>query len=269
MKFMRIDFHTHAFPDRLAPGAISSLSQAGGALRPTSDGTVSGLLSQMDSAGVDVSVVLNIASRPSHHASILRSCLSMRSDRIVPFASVHPDAPDAMEALEEIARSGIRGVKFHPQYQGFDAGEEKYYPIYRKIGRLGLAAVFHAGMAIAYPPPCPASPRALRGALSAFDGSPVVAAHFGGYMLWEQAADVFRASGIYVDTSFSHGRVIVPLARRVMDAVGIDHVLFGSDSPWSDPGAEAELLLSMGLSKAEQDAVFYKNAGRLLGLELT
>ena len=121
-------------------------------------------------------------------------------------------------------------------------------------------------MDIAYPPPCLCAPEALARALPAFGGSPVVAAHFGGYMLWDRAADVYRGAGTYLDPSFSHSRVIVPLARRVMEAVGIDHVLFGSDTPWSDPALEAGLIESMALSPAETDAIMHRNAERLLGL---
>ena len=43
---MLIDFHTHAFPDRLAERAVASLS-ADIASPPLTDGTVSGLLAAM------------------------------------------------------------------------------------------------------------------------------------------------------------------------------------------------------------------------------
>ena len=46
---MVIDFHTHAFPDKLAPRAIASLVEGcGGIYPPCSDGTVSGLIKNMD-----------------------------------------------------------------------------------------------------------------------------------------------------------------------------------------------------------------------------
>ena len=263
---MRIDFHTHAFPDALAPSAMASLARSGGALAPCTDGTASGLVSRMDEAGVNVSVVLNIAVKPAHQASILRSALHMRSERLIPFASAHPDAPDAAEFLEEIARLGIPGIKLHPCYQHFQVDDPRYYSLYRSIGRLGLITVFHAGMDIGCPPPCPCAPEALAKALPAFDGSPVVAAHFGGYMYWDRAAAVYRGTGIYIDTSYSHGRVIVPLAKEVIDSVGCDHVLFGSDAPWSDPAHEAALIQSLGLTPREEEAIFSDNARRLLGL---
>ena len=40
---MLIDFHTHCFPDKLAPRAIEKLSFMGGGLEPYTDGTVATL----------------------------------------------------------------------------------------------------------------------------------------------------------------------------------------------------------------------------------
>ena len=269
MQFMRIDFHTHAFPDDLAPSAISRLSREGGGLTAVTDGTVDGLIRRMDESRVDVSVVLNIAVKPSHHVSILKSCLHMRSHRIVPFASVHPASPDALETLEEIARQGIQGVKFHPYSQGFEADDPAFFPVYRKIAHLGLICVFHAGMDVAFPPPCPCSPERIARALPAFDGSPVVAAHFGGYMMWQEALSAYKGTGIYLDTSYSHSRVIMPVARELVQMAGTDHLLYGSDAPWSDPAREAMAVQCLGLSPEEEKMVFCDNARRLLGLNLS
>ena len=66
---MLIDFHTHAFPDHLAPRALASLAKDI-ARPPLTDGTVSGLLSAMDSWGVDRAVVCNIATNPKQTANV-------------------------------------------------------------------------------------------------------------------------------------------------------------------------------------------------------
>ena len=59
---MIIDFHTHAFPDTLAPRAIGVLTEKSG-LKPTHDGTAQGLVSNLDKNGIDKAVVLSIATK--------------------------------------------------------------------------------------------------------------------------------------------------------------------------------------------------------------
>jgi hypothetical protein len=87
------DVHTHAFPDKLAASAIPKLEAAGVWLSPkaTFDGTVSGLLGSMDRAGIRRAIICSVATRPEQTTRITDWSLSVASDRIVPFASVHPD----------------------------------------------------------------------------------------------------------------------------------------------------------------------------------
>jgi uncharacterized protein len=49
---------------------------------------------------------------------------------------------------------------------------------------------------------------------------------------------------------------------------GVDRILFGSDGPWTDAGAELAELDQLGLTSDELEAVLWRNAARLLGLSL-
>ena len=53
------DFHTHTFPDSVAPGAIANLSKMG-KIRPYSDGTLAGLKASMAKNGITYSVILRV-----------------------------------------------------------------------------------------------------------------------------------------------------------------------------------------------------------------
>jgi len=111
-----IDFHTHAFPDRMAPAAIASLEKAGN-IKAYLDGTVGGLLASMDRGGIDQSVLCLIATRPEHFTSIFEWSKAIRSERIMPFPSLHPADPQLLEHLQMIHDAGFKGVKMHPYYQ--------------------------------------------------------------------------------------------------------------------------------------------------------
>ena len=66
---MIIDFHTHTFPDSIAARAVDSLSKEAHIV-PYTDGTVSGLLNSMDKGGIDMSVLLPVATASSQVESI-------------------------------------------------------------------------------------------------------------------------------------------------------------------------------------------------------
>lgn len=84
-----IDFHTHAFPDALADGAVKVLQQKGG-IAVHLGGRISSLLESMDRLGVEKSVVCSIATKPSQFEPILAWSKKIRSERIIPFPSLPP-----------------------------------------------------------------------------------------------------------------------------------------------------------------------------------
>ena len=263
---MLIDFHTHAFPEKIAARAVAGLSHGSGGMVPQTDGTLTRLKAEMDRDGVDLSVVLSIATNPKQQHNVNNFAIEInQDDRIVAFGSVHPDAPDALEELERIAAAGLKGVKFHPEYQQFYAGEERMRPIYRKISQLGLITTFHAGHDIGFAPPYHCMPEQLITAMKWLD-TPIVAAHWGGYGAGLDVLDKLCGENLYFDTSMGYGCIPKPIAQAIIDKHGPDKLLFGSDMPWHRPEWELRLINSLDLSAEDKGKILYKNAAKLLGL---
>ena len=263
---MLIDFHTHAFPDRIAHRAVTGLAHGSGGLLPQTDGTLASLKEQMDNAGVNISVVLSIATNPKQQANVNSFAIEMNQDpRIVAFGSVHPDAPDALAELERIKDAGLKGVKFHPEYQCFYTNEERMKPIYRKISELGLITLFHAGQDIGFGPPYHGLPEHLLGAMKWLD-SPVVAAHWGGYCCGLDVIEKLCCENLWFDTSLGYGVIPKPQAQAIIDKHGPDRILFASDMPWHRPDWELRLIDSLDLSAEDKEKIFHKNAENLLNL---
>ena len=133
---MIIDFHTHCFPEKIAQRAIMGLSYNSGAIAPNTNGQLDGLVEVMDKDGVDISVVLHIATNERQQHSVNDFAASIQNERIISFGSVYPDAPDVLEELERIKELGLLGVKLHPEFQNFYVDDEKMKPIYKKISEL-------------------------------------------------------------------------------------------------------------------------------------
>ena len=263
---MLIDFHTHAFPEKIAERAISKLSFASGGLQPQTNGTLSGLKESMKKGGVDVSVVMNIATNAEQQRNVndFAASINNRED-IFAFGSVFPDSPDALSELERIKSLGLLGVKLHPDYQGFLVDDEKMKPIYKKISQLGLITLFHAGFDYGFAPPYGATPERLEKALYWFD-SPVIAAHWGGVCCGEGVLERLCGKDVYFDTSFGYGTMPKYYAQKIIEKHGSEKILFGTDTPWHNKDMEMRLLCSLELSEKEMQNITHNNAKKLLGI---
>jgi len=142
-----IDFHVHAFADKIAERTISALAKTAGK-PPASDGTLSGTEKIMKQWGVDGFVLLSIATKPSQHLVCNNWAASCKCDHIFPFGSVHPDGEDALQELERIKELGLYGIKLHPDYQHFYADEERLFSIIANVGNWDYRLFFMQGLTL-------------------------------------------------------------------------------------------------------------------------
>jgi hypothetical protein len=235
-----IDFHSHAFPDELAPRAVGKLREAL-PHPPAGDGTVGGLLASMERAGIRRSVICSIATASKQGPAILDWSLRVRSESIEPFASVHPGAEDPAAEVRRVAESGLLGLKLHPQYQDAPADDEAMRPIYREAEACGLIVVLHAGLDYAFPPEDERShPARILEVHRAFPRLALVATHMGGWKRWAEARDLLAGTGVYLETSFTVGLVREEVFRGILERHDPARIVFGTDSPWLDQAEELE-----------------------------
>lgn len=262
---MIIDFHTHAFPEKIAKPTIEKLSYTAGGLIPQTDGTIDGLKAVMKRDGIDKSVVLAIATNEKQQKAVNDFIKSQESDNIIPFGSVYPWAEDALDELERIKAMGMKGIKFHPEYQNFYVDDEKMKPLYKKASQLGFIILFHAGEDIGFPAPYHATPERLRKAAKWID-SPMVCAHWGGANMGEEVMKHLCDIPVYFDTAFGYASMPKPRAQRILEKKGVDWFLFGSDCPWHAPNWDIGMLETLGLSPEEKEKIYHLNAEMLLNI---
>ena len=258
-----IDIHTHAFPGKIAVKTMAAL-QAGTGISACGDGTVADLLASMDAAGVDRSVVCNIATRPEQMDNILAWCREIRSPRIEPFPSVHPDAPDAATAVERIAEEGFAGIKLHPMYQEFHLDDARIEPICAAARDCGLIVLMHCGFDIAFRDDTRAGPAAVRELADRWAGLKILCAHLGGWQAWEEACRHLVGADVYLDTSLATPFLALDRVRAIIERHGPGRVLFGTDWPWGRQDESLADLAECGLSDEALQLVRGQNADDLL-----
>ncbi|MFN2352659.1 MAG: amidohydrolase family protein [Kiritimatiellia bacterium] len=264
-KMSIIDFHTHAFADALAPRAIAKLSQSANA-RAYHDGTLTGLLSSMDHAGIDCSLILSIATRPEQFEPILRWSEQIRSKRILPLASVHPDDPQALAHIRQVAEAGLPGIKLHPYYQNFRLDEGRMLPLYEVIQDCGLLLICHTGFDQAFPRDRRAEPKRIMRVLDQLPKLKFVATHLGAWCDWEEMRRHMLGRPIWMDLAFALEFMDATTSRALLMEHPAEYLLFGTDSPWADQTEAVGQLRRLGLARELEDMILGGNAARLLNI---
>lgn len=262
-----IDFHSHIFPDFLAEKAISTLKACSPGSMNYTDGTSLGLQRSMKKNGITKAVLLPIATKPSQVRGINQDCLNNTIIDYIPFGSLHPETANFQEEIDFLKSNGIKGVKFHPEYQDFYIDSPSMYPIYEALSDAGLITVFHAGKD---PGPFTCDhclPSAMKKIHNDFPDLIIVAAHLGGWKIWDSAEEILCKTSIYFDTAATQGFLAENDFLRIIHKHGVDKILFGTDSPWFDQGIAFSWIDKMKLSDSEKEAIFSKNAKYLLGCQ--
>lgn len=272
---MLIDFHAHIFPDQIAERSVAALiagmEREQGAeycknntliYRPA---TLGGLLTSMEQSGVQRSICLPIATKPSQTESINRYAESVQSEKVLSFGTLHPADPEWERVLCDLAERGFKGIKLHPQFQQTYIDSPECIRIIRKCAELGLLVMFHAGADIGLPPPLYAPPEKIAHVLAETEGSNLIAAHLGGWDMWDDVEQYLVGTPVMFDTAFIRKFIAPAQCLRIIRNHGAEKILFGSDSPWEDPADTLDFLQSLGLTAQETDQITHENALRILG----
>ncbi len=263
---MIVDIHTHCFPDKLASRAIPQLADKAGIL-PHTDGTIKALKESMKTAGVRVSVLQPIATKPEQTPVINSWVVNVQDKAIISFGTIHPAYPLWQNEIKALAQAGIPGVKFHPDYQNFFVDSPELFPIYEAIFKHDMIILFHAGIDIGLPSPCHCTPAMLSSLSDTFPGAPIIAAHMGGYLLWEDVKRYLVGRDIYFDTSYSFAALGSEGMTEIIKSHGADKILFGTDSPWAQQQTEISNIRSLPLEDKDIEAILGNNARKLLKLD--
>ena len=282
---MIVDMHTHIFPSEIASMAVDKLKRAS-STHPFSDGTSAGLVRSRQEAGIDCCLILPVATSPkqvSHmnDRAILTNDLYSETG-LLSFGGMHPDYPDWKLELSRLARTGVKGIKFHPVYQNVDLDDLRYLRIMDRAAELGLITLTHAGLDIGFPGAVFCTPEMIVNIYRELGGIPLILAHMGGWRQWDDVERLVARTPFYLDIAYCM-RPITPLEGepwtggpletmsqeqflRFAQVFGAERLLFGTDSPWGDQKKSVEVIQNLPISQEEKDAILGKNAVKLLGL---
>ncbi len=260
-----VDMHAHIFPDAIAVKAAASTG-AFYDIPMCHNGTVAQLLEMQQAYHMTHFVIHSVATKASQVESIndfLARETAQHPQLFTPFAAMHPDYTHIAQEIDRVIAMGFRGIKLHPDIQGFAVDDPQAFRIYEAMeGRLPL--LVHTGDNRHFL----SDPARMARVLDHFPRLTAICAHLGGWSQWEKAQhELVGRENVYVDTSSSLYALDPLRAREMIRAFGVDHVFFGTDYPMWDCGEELRRIDALGLEPWEKEAILHGNAEKFLGLE--
>lgn len=256
-----IDFHTHIYPDSIARKAAESIRQFYCIEGSNMDGTVGQLLLHGQDAGITRFIVLPVGLKPDHVSHI--NDFIFQQTKLHPeftgFGTLHAAMPDLTDETQRIMYMGLRGIKMHPDSQVFNIDDPRLFPAYEMLqGKLPV--MLHMGdVRYNY-----SHPSRLRHVLELFPKLDVIAAHFGGYSMYEAAFEILKDKKCYFDISSSMMFMPEGVAEKYIRAYGAHRLVYGTDFPLWDPKTEVKRFLELKLTPEELEQIAYKTALHIL-----
>ena len=255
-----IDFHAHIYPSKISERAVQSIGEFYN-IHMDGGGTSEILLSESAPVGVEKFVVHSVAVTP-HHVNTINDFIyaeCQKHPEFLGFGTMHAGYDDPLCEIERITEMGLLGIKIHPDTQRFCMDDERMMKIYAAIeGKLPV--LVHTGdYRYDY-----SHPRRILNILDKFPNLTVIAAHFGGWSVFDLALEYLRDCPCYLDVSSSipmigHGR-----AAELINIYGADRIVYGTDFPMWNPKSAFEDFMKIPIDEDARRAILWDNAAKIL-----
>lgn len=260
-----VDCHCHIYPEKIAARAVESIGKFYD-IPMDMDGTQAMLLREGEAAGLTHYLIFSVATKPAQVRSVnsfIAERVSESGGRMTGLGTMHPESEDMAGDMEHLLSLGLKGVKLHPDIQGFCLDDPRNREIYRLCSEAGIPVLLHTGdTRYDY-----SNPNRLIPMLKAYPDLLFIGAHFGGWSLWEEAPALLCSyPNFVVDCSSSLYQLTPEKAAELIRTYGAERVLFGTDYPMWRPVDEVERFYKIPLTEEERDLVLWKNAERIFGL---
>ena len=280
---MIIDFHTHVFPPQIKKNrkkyieldpCFAILYSEPKAKIATADE----LIASMDKAGVDVSVITNIGWT-THELCLETNDYIMESvarypERLIGFGAVQPQSPEgAVAEIERCAKAGLKGIgEMRPDIQLLDLTDEMLMaPFVEALKKHKLILLTHASEPVGhdYAGKGIITPDLLYSFITSFPDLTIVCAHWGGGLpFYALMPEVKKAmANVFFDTAASPLLYTSEIYNQVIQLVGADRILFGSDYPLLEQKRLIEEVKALKLDGETEKLILSGNAQRLLGIK--
>lgn len=257
-----IDIHVHIFPDYMSEKAMESLENKY-KLHFIARPVLEDLLVFMDVNNISFSIIQPVSTSVLQVEALNSWLIDIVADdpeRIGAFGTIFPGYRDFPRELSRIKRGGLKGVKFHPNFQNFYPDEEKMYGIYREVIDNGLWTLFHAGDEVTPVNKLYSKVDSFIRLRREFPKMKIILAHLGGFKLWDEVMEKIIGEDFYLDISYTIGFLDESKIKDIIKSHGPDRIFFGTDFPLPNSRTQAKAFSDLKLNKDTEKKILYRNA---------
>lgn len=259
------DAHAHIYKEKIARKASAAVSNFYENVEMSVSNAVSDeLLRKGEHVGCERFVVCSVATTPQQIESINTFIADMcsRHPEFVGLGAAHPDCDKLECLLDQVEELGLAGIKLHPDFQKFHIDDKRMMPLYSLAAQRGVRILFHVGdERHDY-----SAPEGLARVLDAVPDLKCQAAHFGCCRIWRKRPLALEGADIVFDTSSTLAWATQEEALDLIDRLGWEKLMWGSDFPMWDHAEELERFFALGLSQQQNQAILYDNFARFYNL---
>ncbi len=279
-RIVAIDVHTHAEVGRTGEDGLRPEWREAAAryfkedARPTVEDVAAHYRERNMAAVVFTVDAITQTGRAAVRNDEILEVARANADVLIPFGSVDPHRPDAVDEVRRLIGLGVRGFKFHPNIQAFFPNDEAFYPVYEAIQAARVPALFHTGhsgigtglpggggVRLKYSNPLHVDDVAVD-----FPDLPIVLAHPSFPWQDEAISVALHKRQVYIDLSGWSPKYFPPQLVRYANTQLRDRVLFGSDYPMITPDRWLADFEQADFKDEVRPLILKDNAARLLGL---
>ncbi len=197
------------------------------------------------------------------------------TDRLLGYVTVNPMFPESIDDLKYLDNHKFIGVKVHPDYHGYNVSSMPAQKFLGEVADRTRLMLFHVSC---MPGTGFADTMAIARFASGHPKTNFVLAHMAGifqngnypYFPNFQGLEIvnkFACSNIYVDTAHYLMYVYPGVMERMVELIGTDHIVFGTDCPlqgYMQMRFAVEIIQNLDITAKDKEKILSGNSVKLI-----
>jgi predicted TIM-barrel fold metal-dependent hydrolase len=229
-------------------------------------------VSVLDRVGIDCVAVSTFGNIVPFGNDVVAQAVSQYPDRFIGYTRVNANYPETIE--NELIRCfdelGFKGIKIHPYSDQVFPVDSRYKPVWEFAAKRNVPVLIHTWNTLRYNDPLNkfCIPSQFEKIAQDYPEAKIILGHSGGeYDGILEAIRVAKAlPNVFLDTASS--RLYPGVIEMMVNEVGADKVLFGSDVPFLSPVPQIGKIVYADLEESEKRMILGLNAAKLFSINM-